>query len=92
MERIGIRELRQHASKYLERVERGEAIEVTNRGRLVARLLPATEALSGLAKLQAEGSVRPAKRNHRDLPPPLPLPPGARPPSEFVDEMREERL
>jgi prevent-host-death family protein len=92
MERIGIRELRQHASRYIEKAERGEAIEVTNRGRLVARILPATEELTGLAKLQAEGSVRPAKRNHRELPPPLPLPRGARPLSEIVDEMREERL
>ena len=40
MERIGVRELRQHASRYLERVGRGETIEVTDRGRPVALLVP----------------------------------------------------
>ena len=40
MERIGVRELRQNASKYLARVALGETIEVTDRGRAVARLIP----------------------------------------------------
>lgn len=40
MERIGVRELRQHASRYLARVARGETLEVTDRGRPVAMLIP----------------------------------------------------
>jgi prevent-host-death family protein len=44
MERIGLRELRQHASRYIGRVARGEMIEVTQRGRLVARIVPAPPA------------------------------------------------
>ena len=40
MERIGVRELRQHASRYLARVASGETIEVTDRGRPVALLVP----------------------------------------------------
>jgi len=40
MEAIGVRELRQHASRYLERVRQGETLEVTDRGRPVARLVP----------------------------------------------------
>lgn len=40
MERIGLRELRQHASRYLARVAEGEVVEVTDRGRPVARLVP----------------------------------------------------
>jgi prevent-host-death family protein len=40
MERIGVRELRQHASRYLARVVNGETLEVTDRGRPVARLVP----------------------------------------------------
>jgi prevent-host-death family protein len=40
MERIGVRELRQHASKYLERVEAGETIEIANRGRVIAIISP----------------------------------------------------
>ena len=40
MERIGVRELREHASRYLARVAAGETFEVTDRGRPVARLVP----------------------------------------------------
>lgn len=40
MERIGVRELRQHASRYLARVAAGETLEVTDRGRPVAMLVP----------------------------------------------------
>jgi prevent-host-death family protein len=43
MERIGVRELRQHASRYLARVATGETIEVTDRGRPVALLVPTRE-------------------------------------------------
>jgi prevent-host-death family protein len=43
MERIGIRELRQHASRYLARVATGETIEVTDRGRPVALLVPTNQ-------------------------------------------------
>lgn len=38
--RIGVRELRQHASRYLALVQQGEVVEVTDRGRLVARIVP----------------------------------------------------
>lgn len=37
-----MRELRQHASRHLARVEAGESLEVTDRGRPVARLVPVT--------------------------------------------------
>lgn len=40
MKSIGVRELRQHASKYLEEVAAGESIEITDRGHPVARLVP----------------------------------------------------
>jgi prevent-host-death family protein len=40
MQRIGVRELRQQASRYLKRVAAGEAFEVTDNGRPVARLVP----------------------------------------------------
>ena len=41
METIGVRELRQHASRYLRLVEEGRTIEVTTHGRSVALLVPA---------------------------------------------------
>lgn len=37
-----MRELRQHASRYLEEVAAGESIEITDRGYPVARLVPIT--------------------------------------------------
>lgn len=59
MERIGVRELRQHASRYLERVAGGETLEVTDRGRAVARLVPIrTDVWDDLV---ASGRVSPAE-------------------------------
>ena len=40
MDGIGVRELRQHASLYLARVAAGETLQVTDRGRPVALLVP----------------------------------------------------
>jgi len=37
---VGIRELRQNLSKYLERVKQGETLTVTERGHEIARLVP----------------------------------------------------
>lgn len=55
MDQIGVRELRQHASRYLARVERGENLEITDRGRPVARLVPVRSNLWEL--LLASGQV-----------------------------------
>jgi len=89
MERIGVRELRQNASKYLRRVVQGESIEITDRGRPVAVLVPSK--LTGLDRLIAEGRVRPAQGDLLDLGEPLPMPEGAELPSERVGRAREER-
>ena len=43
MAQVGIRELKNKLSLYLRRVERGERIEVTNRGEVIALLIPAKE-------------------------------------------------
>lgn len=37
---VGVRELRQNLSKYLDRVKAGEALVVSERGHEVARLVP----------------------------------------------------
>jgi len=43
MEQIGVQELGQNASQYLSRVaSRQESIEITDRGRPIARLVPIT--------------------------------------------------
>jgi prevent-host-death family protein len=59
MERIGVRELRQNASRYLDRVAAGEVIEVTQRGQLIARIIPATT--DPWTALIASGEVTPAR-------------------------------
>lgn len=57
MRRIGVRELRQNASVYLGLVQEGEVIEVTMRGRTIARIVPAAE--SRWDRLMTEGHIRP---------------------------------
>jgi prevent-host-death family protein len=61
MERIGLRELRQHASRYVGRAAAGEVIEISVRGRLVARLVPSGEdGSTSWDDLIAQGVVIPA--------------------------------
>src|ERR1039458_10869193 len=62
---IGIRELRQHASVYVDLAEKGETVDITNRGRLVARLVPARGVESPLARLIAAGILRPPEALRR---------------------------
>lgn len=65
---VGIRELKDSASSIIDRVEDGEAITVTKRGRPVARIL-STSTPPHLAALVAEGSVRPSEgRRHTPRP------------------------
>src|SRR5205809_454943 len=59
--RIGIRELRQHASVYVDLAERGYTVDITNRGRLVAQLVPVREPGSPLERLIAAGIIEPAE-------------------------------
>lgn len=46
MSKVGVRDLRQNLSRYLDRVKEGEALDVTEHGRVVARLSPAGEGVS----------------------------------------------
>jgi prevent-host-death family protein len=87
--RVGVRELRQNLSVYLARVKAGETLEVTDHGRPVANLEPIrAPELTGLALLEAEGAITPAKIDHRTLPPPPSIP--GRALSEILQEMRDE--
>lgn len=71
IERVGIRDLKQHASAVVRRVEAGETLEITDRGRPVARIVPLRNAGS-YEQLLAEGRITPARGNILDH---LPLPP-----------------
>ncbi|CUU58198.1 prevent-host-death family protein [Parafrankia irregularis] len=70
MDRVGVRELNQNTSQVIDRVRRGETIEVTDRGRPVARLVPIGRGTAALDRLVTEG---------RAIPPvtggPVPMPP-----------------
>ena len=63
-----MRELRQNASAVLRRVAAGEVIEVTDRGRAVARIVPMHEA-SRLGQLVAEGRASDATADLLDVKP-----------------------
>ena len=58
-EQVGVRELRDHFSEYVERARAGEEVVITEHGRPIARLVP----LSGRSRpdeLIAAGLVTPA--------------------------------
>ncbi|MEX0659226.1 MAG: hypothetical protein WD080_08835 [Egibacteraceae bacterium] len=56
MERIGVRELRRDASRWLARVRAGETFVVTDRGDPIAQLGPLPER-RGWAALVADGRI-----------------------------------
>lgn len=70
---VGIRELRQNLSVYLRRIEAGETLQVTERGRPVAVLAPLPGRRRIIDRLVADGLARPARREPSTLRVPEPL-------------------
>ena len=66
---VGVRELRNNLSRYLDRVREGEEVLVTDRGRAVARVLPVSGERT-IDRLIREGKVTPAKTRKRTRPRP----------------------
>jgi prevent-host-death family protein len=58
---VGVRELRNHLSRYLAQVADGREIIVTDRGKVVARVVP-VDRLSKMDQLIAEGVITPPSR------------------------------
>jgi prevent-host-death family protein len=58
---VGIRELKQHLSEYLERVARGEVVRITDRGRPKAMLTGIREE-QAVARGIREGWLRPGEQ------------------------------
>ncbi|HET7026361.1 MAG TPA: type II toxin-antitoxin system prevent-host-death family antitoxin [Candidatus Limnocylindrales bacterium] len=85
---IGVRELRDHLSAYLQRVKAGEAITVTDHGRPIARLVSATYP-PRILELAARGGVTLPTRPKRsaDEFPRIPVDGSV---SDIVSEMRGE--
>ena len=67
---VGVRELRQNLSVYLVRVQAGEALRVTDRGRVVALLSPLPANATPMDALVAGGRATPGTGNLADLGPP----------------------
>jgi len=88
MASVGIRELRQRASELLRRVEDGESIEITDRGRPVAVLAPLQD--DPLERLRAAGDLQPSEGGIADLPEPLIAPPTTELPSEALARLRRD--
>ncbi|UQX10054.1 type II toxin-antitoxin system Phd/YefM family antitoxin [Candidatus Mycobacterium methanotrophicum] len=92
MEAIGVRELRQHASRYLARVQAGEEIGVTSNGRLVARLVPVQAPARSREALIDAGALIPARhpQNLLDVTA-APARDGKRTLSDVLNEIRNEQ-
>jgi prevent-host-death family protein len=67
---VGVRELRNHLSRYLHRVRDGDEVVVTDRGRAIARVVPVGSERV-LDRLIAEGIVTPARQPKRQAAKPI---------------------
>ena len=65
---VGVRELRENLSEWLDRAAAGEEILVTERGKPKALL---TAAESAWDRMVREGRITPARGNPKPLPPPI---------------------
>jgi prevent-host-death family protein len=88
MATVGVRKLRQQASELLRRVEAGETIEITDRGRPVALLSPVPGG-SPYEQMLASGEIERATTDSDDFPEPLELGPGVELPSAALARLRE---
>lgn len=86
MTTVGIRELRQRASDLLRLVAAGETVEITDRGRPVALLVPLPDE-DPLAALVRRGDLVPASDpDDFEAPPRLP----GEPPSVTLSRLRDQ--
>jgi prevent-host-death family protein len=90
MREIGVRDLKANLSHVLRRIEEGEQMKVTLRGRHVADLVPAGSRRSDEQQLVADGRVTPASRP-RPKARPRPLATGRSATAAVLDERDDER-
>jgi prevent-host-death family protein len=89
-DQVGVRELRQNLSVYLDRVRAGERLEVTDRGQPVAALIPLPAPATALERLAALGRIRSPDADLLELPVPKGRPTTGG--SDALAEQRDERL
>ncbi|MGH3429427.1 MAG: type II toxin-antitoxin system Phd/YefM family antitoxin [Terriglobales bacterium] len=88
--RIGIRELRQHASRYIKLAREGEPVEITDRGQLAAVLSAPDPETAIREELLANGELLPGSgglANWKRAP--IPADPHTEPPSAVLTRMRD---
>ena len=98
METVGIRQLKNNLSKYVRQVEGGDVLIVTDRGRVVAEMVPPGSSRRrdihpGLLEMERRGQIRLATRPndpslyrrmpHIDL--------GGKTIQDLIDEIRGDR-
>ena len=88
--RVGVRELRQNLSVYLDRVRAGERLEVTEHGHPVAALIPLPAPSTPIQRLVAAGRATAPAGDLLDLPVPKGRPSTAA--SDALADQRGERL
>ncbi|MEO5705284.1 MAG: type II toxin-antitoxin system prevent-host-death family antitoxin [Candidatus Limnocylindrales bacterium] len=81
MKRVGVAELKNNLSKFLRAVEAGEDVEVTDRDRVIARIVP--------VRAREVVTIRPARRPFREIRDRTYLP--ANWPVDSLTLLREER-
>ena len=84
---MGVRQLQQNAATAVRRVRKGERIEVTDRGRPVAMLVPVTHD-NVLDALEAAGRLVRAEGDALEIGPPIRLPRGVEAPSRRLTRLR----
>ena len=89
-DRVGVRQLRQNLSRYLDEVKSGSTLVVTERGREVARLVPSGVGDSVLGRLAAERGATLPTATLADVKPRRRA--KGTPSREVLDELRGERL
>lgn len=87
MRSVGLRELRQEASRVLRRVAAGESVEITVHGRPVAVISP-LQVRAPLERLKDAGEVDEAQGDISELPAPLARKAGAPAPSATLARLR----
>ena len=92
MEQVGVRRLKQETAALLRRVAAGEALEITDHGHPVARLVPILR--SSVDQMIAEGRILPATADLKDtmrrLGLPRPQEPGKPLLSKVLAELRAD--
>ena len=91
MKRVGMRELNHHLARYVAEARGGESVEITDRGRPVARIVPLSSGDAWLDHLVAIGRVRPAKDPHGPLPEPYKGDPSVSVADELIRMRDDER-